>query len=405
VIALFGSSVRSLYVYQALSYSFFDRAIFTIFLFQQGVSLAQIGLLQGLLWVSTFVAEVPMGILGDRIGRKPLVIGGRLCIVGYSVLMLTGDQFWSFAIGFALFGLGEAAISGADVSLLYENARKEGHTGEFDRISGRFRGIASIALAAAMLAGGFLQVISWSWVFGAAIVFHLAGILILSTVRDVREVADERLTFRGQAKELSAAFKADKNLVAFVLGAGLVGASFTTLFIYAPVLLKENDFASPVISVAMTAATGLGALASLLAWRVVRRLGDPLFFWLTPIACAVLMFAIAGTAGVVLALLVLVLAFVHDLIDPIASRVLNDRVADSIRASTLSLYSVSFSAFAVILFPLAGWIADAVSFGAMTAVLGALCLPCAVLLSRGTVLPMAVTAANEDAVPGQETPK
>ncbi|GHJ56219.1 MFS transporter [Nonomuraea sp. TT08I-71] len=389
------SNVLKLYVYQVFSYAFFDRAIFTIYLSERGVSLAQIGLLQGILWISTFVAEVPMGLLGDRIGRKPLIIFGRASIVVYSVLMAVGGPLWLFVLAFLLFGLGEAAISGADVSLLYESARDEGHKGDFTKVAGRFRGLASASLSAAMLVGGFMQVVSWNLVFLSAAALHLVTIGIVLTVPDVRSDGDERTTFRGMATELTTALRADRNLIAFVLGASLVGSSFTTLIIYAPVLLTDRHFDTPAVSTIMTVAVGLGALASMTAWRIIRRTGDRLFFVLVPSACGVLMLALAETRWLLLAGLLLVLAFTHDLIEPVANRVLNDRVGDRIRASILSLYSATFSFISVILFPVAGWMADRYSFTAAVIVLGLLCLPAALLMSRGAVLPIAPQPAEQ----------
>ena len=390
------SNVLKLYVYQAFSYAFFDRAIFTIYLSQRGVSLAQIGILQGILWVSTFVAEVPMGLLGDRIGRKPLIVFGRASIAVYAVLMATGGDLWVFVLAFFLFGLGEAAISGADVSLLYESARDEGGTDDFARVAGRFKGIASASLSVAMLAGGLLQVISWNLVFLGIAVLHVVTILIVLTVRETRRPDEEPATFRSMARELVTAAHADRNLVAFVVGVSLFGAAFVTLFIYAPVLLDDRGFATATVSVVMTVATGLGALASMTAWRVVRRTGDRVYFVLIPVLCGALVLAMTGARWWVLAALLLAAVFVSDLLDPVTDRVLNDRVGDRIRASVMSLYSATFSLIAVVLFPVAGWLADRYSFTGMVIFLGVLCAAAALLVSRGAVLPLRPAGATAE---------
>jgi MFS family permease len=389
------SNVFKLYLYQAFSYAFFDRAIFAIYLSYQGVSLAWIGVLQGLLWVSTFVAEVPMGILGDRIGRKPLIIFGRASIAVYAVLMAAGGDLWVFVIAFLLFGLGEAAISGADISLLYESARDEGSTDDFSKHSGRFQSIASGSLSVAMLAGGLLQRISWDLVFLGVAALHIVTICIVLTVRETRSRGDEPTTFRAMAGELATAVRADRNLVAFVLGVSLFGASFITLFIYAPVLLSGRGFGTTTVSVVMTIVTGIGVIAGVTAWRVVRRTGDRLFFVAVPVACGALMFAMAGADLWLLAGLLLASVFLSDLLDPVTSRVLNDRVGDNIRASVMSLYSATFSLFAVILFPVAGWLGQQFSFGVMVTVLGSLCALAGLLILRGAALPVRATPAQE----------
>lgn len=391
------TTVHKLYVYQGLSYAFFDRAIFTIFLSQQGVSLATIGLLQAVLWVSTFLAEIPMGLVGDRIGRKPLVMTGRAMIVGYSLILATGGAEWTFFVAFALFGLGEAAISGADVSLLYEGARREGYVGDFSRLAGRFSGIASASVSAAMLVGGFLQLVSWEAVFLGAAALHVLGIVVISTVKETRESTEETGTFAQTFAEIRHALRAEPRMLSFVVGACLAGAAYTTLFIYAPVLLADRGADVPIVSIVMTAATAMGAAAGFVAWRVVGALGERRFFLSVSAVCVALTVGIAFSPWALLVALVLLVTFANDLLDPVISRIINDRVGDNIRASVLSLYSTLFSLGAVVLFPVAGWIGDAWSLTSMVVFLGLLVVPAAILLARAPVGPP-LTAPSDDEV-------
>lgn len=376
------STVRRLFLYQGLAYTFFDRAIFTIFLNEQGVSFSQIGMLQAVLWLSTFVAEIPMGFVGDRIGRKPLVMAGRAAIVGYSLLLATGGEPWTFFVAFSLFGLGEAAISGVDVSLLYEGARREGHEGDFSRIAGRFSGTASASLSFAMLAGGFLQLISWQAVFLSAAALHLLAIVVVSTVKDTHRGREDKHALKDTIAEIRVALHAEPRMLSFVSGACLMGATYTTLFIYAPVLLADRGSSIPVVSTLMTAATAMGAVAGFLAWRVVGALGERWFFVGVSTLCFALTLCIAFAPWAVLAVLILLVTFFNDLLDPVISRIINDRVHDRIRASVLSLYSTLFSLVAVVMFPIAGWIGDVGSLPIMVAFLAALIIPSTALLSR-----------------------
>jgi MFS family permease len=127
----------------------------------------------------------------------------------------------------------------------------------------------------------------------------------------------------------------------------------------------------------------------------VRRTGDRLFFVAVPVACGALMFAMAGADLWLLAGLLLASVFRSDLLDPVTSRVLNDRVGDNIRASVMSLYSATFSLFAVILFPVAGWLGERFSFGVMVTVLGSLCALAGLFILRGAALPVKAAAAQK----------
>lgn len=383
--SVFRSAVNRLYLYQALSYTFFDRAIFTIYLAQNGVSFGQIGLLQSLLFAAIFVAEAPMGALGDRFGRKRLIVLGRLCIVAYSLLMLVGGPFPVFVLAFLLIGLGEAAVSGADSALLYENARREGRADDFTRIASRFHGIAAAAVAVGMFGGGLLQDISWSTVFLASAGLHLVGTGVVAGVTDAREVDDEGdESLRAIVAHVATVLRTDRDLAAFMLGAALLGSSINTLFIYAPVLLDAKGFDTTFVAGTMALAAGLAAVASFQAWRVVQWTGDRLLFASLPIACAALMASISVVPVWAVPAAIIIVVLTEDLLEPIVNRVINDRVPDSVRASALSLYSAAYSVFAVLLFPVMGWVAEVSSFAATVVALGVCSLCCVALLPRGT---------------------
>ena len=52
--------------------------IYPVFLYRQGVSLENIGLITGLYGISWGVLQLPVGSLSDKIGRKPLIVAGML---------------------------------------------------------------------------------------------------------------------------------------------------------------------------------------------------------------------------------------------------------------------------------------------------------------------------------------
>ena len=70
----------------------------------QGASEALIGLAIGIYGLAQAVFQIPFGLLSDRIGRKPLIVGGLAVFVLGSVVAALSDSIWGIILGRALQG-------------------------------------------------------------------------------------------------------------------------------------------------------------------------------------------------------------------------------------------------------------------------------------------------------------
>ncbi|WP_313083082.1 MFS transporter [Atlantibacter sp.] len=92
----------------------------------QGASEALIGLAIGIYGLAQAVFQIPFGLLSDRIGRKPLIIGGLAIFVLGSVIAAMTDSIWGVILGRALQGSG--AIAAAVMALLSDLTREQNRT-------------------------------------------------------------------------------------------------------------------------------------------------------------------------------------------------------------------------------------------------------------------------------------
>lgn len=165
---------------------FFEQAIWILYLSSINMPLYQIGILQSLLNVTMFIAEVPSGVLADRIGRKKTLLLGHFFIAFYLITLLATTNFWIIAIGFIVYGLGLTFISGADEALLYDSMKAENRESRFSKAIGSYNAIIVIALALAMAIGGWLQTFTWSYVFIFGIVAQFISMFLILFIKEVR---------------------------------------------------------------------------------------------------------------------------------------------------------------------------------------------------------------------------
>lgn len=92
----------------------------------QGASESLIGLAIGIYGLAQAIFQIPFGLLSDRIGRKPLIVGGLIVFVLGSVIAALSSSIWGIILGRTLQGSG--AIAAAVMALLSDLTREQNRT-------------------------------------------------------------------------------------------------------------------------------------------------------------------------------------------------------------------------------------------------------------------------------------
>ena len=135
-----------------------------------GIALGVYGLTQGLL-------QIPFGMLSDKIGRKPVIVGGLLIFALGSLVAAQSDSIYGIILGRALQGSG--AIAAALMALAADLSREENRLKIMS-----FIGVSiGFAFALSMVLGPLLNTyIGMSGLFVFTAVMALLAILVLFTL-------------------------------------------------------------------------------------------------------------------------------------------------------------------------------------------------------------------------------
>lgn len=150
-------------VWKATAYRFLDTFVlifpfYTVMFAENGLSPAQIGVALAA-WSLTGVAlEIPTGALADRLSRRWLLFAAQVFRgLGFLTWALV-PTFEGYLIGFVLWGVKSALVSGTFEALLFDELKAQGRPEDYARAigraqTGRFAGLMSAALIAAAMAG------------------------------------------------------------------------------------------------------------------------------------------------------------------------------------------------------------------------------------------------------------
>ncbi len=143
----------------------------------EGVTPALTGLAIGAYGLTQAILQIPAGLLSDRIGRKPVIIGGLLVFAIGSLVAALADSIYIVILGRALQGSG--AIAAAVMALTADLTREE-HRIKAMALIGMSIGLA---FAAAMILGPVLnEWIGVPGIFWVTVGLALAGVLVVAFV-------------------------------------------------------------------------------------------------------------------------------------------------------------------------------------------------------------------------------
>ena len=137
---------------------YFFVPVMTPYLLGKGLSLPQIAAMQTILIVSQFLAELPTGVLADRLGhRRSYQIALVLAVAGEAITLLA-STFPHFIAGQIVAGTGFAFASGSVDALVYDSLPERDRTGGMQRAKGRIGAAIQLASVLAYGIGGLITI-------------------------------------------------------------------------------------------------------------------------------------------------------------------------------------------------------------------------------------------------------
>ena len=324
--------------------------LYALLFLDTGLSEAQVSALFAMWSVTAFVAEVPTGALADRWSRRgALVVASVLQAAAFAV-WTAAPGFPAFAIGFVVWGLGGALLSGTSEALVYDGLAAVGGEGSFIRVHGWMTAAellvqAPTALAAtALFAVGGYPLVGWVSVG----VCGSAGLLALRFPETPRTEDGEPGTGTLRQGVTQALRRSGLRLI--VPAVALIGG-LDAVEEYFPVLAADRGVAVTAVPVAILGIALAGAAGAALGGRADR----------LPTRALPALLLVAGTVlalAVVLpgpASLVATSAFyaLYNAVLVVAEARLQDRIVGRYRATVTSVAGLGMELSSLLVF--AAW--------------------------------------------------
>jgi len=161
--------------------------VYALLFGDHGVSTGQISALFVIWSLTSFVCEVPSGAWADTIDRRQLLVLSALVYTGAFSSWMLFPTYPGFALGFVLWGLSSAIMSGTFESLLYDELVERGSESRYPWLIGwahstaLLANLAATALAVPLFRAGGYALVGWTSVAVAGGQALLAATLPVSS--------------------------------------------------------------------------------------------------------------------------------------------------------------------------------------------------------------------------------
>jgi MFS family permease len=347
---------------------------------KRGLSLTQVTALDSVFWLVIVVAQVPAGAIADRWGRKSALILAALFLSAGILVFGLADSYLLILISYAGWGLGLAFQYGGDSAFLFDTLKALGRPEEFQKVYGRYWGMASAGVIGGLLLGAPVAAatdLSLPIVMSAGIALLAAGVaisfrepslsLLGPAATDAEAGPADTLglgagpSFAGLIKEsFRLAYRQPQVRYALLYAAVLGVAAFVPVIFIQP-FLRYHDVSVGNLGLFQVPMRVMAIVGALAAYRVSAALGERQTLVVMPV---MLMagYAVLGSWDAAYAYAAFpVVSLVAMMANPVVADYLNRRIPSEKRATILSIRQLLFSLLLVPMAPALGFMADEVS--------------------------------------------
>ena len=358
----FLSNIKTHYIFTAFKSFDTTQGIWTLYLAAKGLSLVEIGLIEGIFHVTSLVMETPTGVIADLFGRKISRIIGIIFMILSNILIIFSSSFGFLALGFILSALSYNFESGADEALIYDSLLYEKIENQYMNITGKKEIIFHISRVLSLIVGGYVGNIEYKNVYLISILLSVISLFIALGFKEPpiqeKEENNKKLGehIKNQYVISFQAIRENKKLGYLIFFTSILFSVATIAFYYLQLGWSDIGYSASKIGLFLGASSIVAAIASFLAEKIDSKYGSKRIIRIFPFIFSISLLSMYYINYAFIPFCII--SFIEAIIFVASRDYLNKLIESKQRATILSFASVIYSLVMILLFPLFGYLSN-----------------------------------------------
>ena len=341
-------------------YTFFQWFVVTglwmLYLTQKGFSPLEVGIMEAVFHVTSFIFEVPSGSLADRFGYKNTLIASRIINTISCLLTVLSGDFWIVTVGFVFSALSYNLSSGTNEALVFESLLAVKQEKRYLKVTANINMILEISNSLGIVVAGLFSHWFFDGVYWLQILLNGLAILTALRFEEPPRIRQQRQRYFQLITSAFAMTLKIPGLFLVMLAFAFIDSLNATYYFYFQNFFEQLGINGIGISLVIFASTLFQLAAVRLAAVVGEQVSLPRLF-----AIVLLLLTIATAASGFLPVVGVIPCYIlanclPALVTPIRSNFINQLIPSEQRATINSIDSLCYSMMMIPFFPLCGWL-------------------------------------------------
>jgi len=335
-------NIKLAYILTVVKSSWFWMAIW-VFYYLRFTDYAGIGLIETIVISMTMVAEVPTGAIADIIGRKWTVLLAFLIEGLGNLIMAASPTLGILLISLPFLAIGSAFYSGSMEALVYDTLKEKKEENKYNRVIANITTCTLVTYAVVAIAGGLLYQISPRLPFVVTGLFYMGGAVLSLFLREP-QIDSQKFSWLVFVKQNTQGFKqlflnkGVRRWTIYLLAVTTIAV--ITFEMLNDILAVEFGFTPLSWSWVLAIIFIFASLVSQLGPILTNKIHKLLLFSVITIIIGLTLFVSPWVGMVAGGITIALRHALQFMFNNLTSGVLNEQIESSVRATTLSTFTL-----------------------------------------------------------------
>lgn len=350
--------IRSMYALTTVGYFRIAGASWVALLALRGFSILEIGMLESIFHIVSFIFEIPSGVVADVFGRKKTVVLSQVFSIISCLFMMISSDFATVAVAIGLCALSYNLASGTREALAYDSLKQVGEEERYNSYASTEMMLYRITNSTATLLAGVALIIGYKKAYLVDVVFNVVALFIALSLVEAEYKVEKKDSILAQIQNViteSVTFlKNNKRARNIIVVNAIIGAISTLVLFFLQAKLPQAGLSDLLLGPALFV-MGMGAA---LGSKMVTFFPKSKYKTLL-IMSTIGVFIALGSCFTQMPILMIIGgflgAFADDFLEVRTDVILNEIIPSEQRATLVSTSSFVFSVVMIVLSTLLGY--------------------------------------------------